>query len=536
MAVEITSDTIVKILVRRGLESERIDTVLTEGELGYSIDTRRLFVGDGISLGGTPAGNKYLGETGDKNAYVPYASQGDTIYENNVLYAADGGGGWTDLNPKFYVTNGISNINADPFENKLRVSPDATGEGFSISYSDVPATQIQGIQGKLQFDSTYLSLCAVQNSFYFGSIANRKVLNNFDATVNVDKNIFINDINANPKQIGIYARSGLGNSLIDAISGDFDIQGKSSLNLKVNGKNAIKVSDTHVTTFSSARTGIAGSPDFDFYGFSQFRDNSLFSRDLTVVGNLSVQGDLTYLDTIVTVTSTLSVVNYNNNIDTVVIQQLGSVSNQSILRVMGPDVKPYLIIKDNTASGGGIAGININPVNNNYALVVDAYNSLGSINAYNGSFNVISDNGDFINIENTNGSKIYFNQNQSYITLSASSGMLAQIGAGGSSSYLTVSGAIRASQDIIAFAASDKNLKDNIALIDSPLEKLKKISGITFNWNDKSGKSGKDYGVIAQEVEEVLPEIVETRDDGYKAVRYEKIIPLLIEAIKALNK
>jgi transcriptional regulator NrdR family protein len=42
----------------------------------------------------------------------------------------------------------------------------------------------------------------------------------------------------------------------------------------------------------------------------------------------------------------------------------------------------------------------------------------------------------------------------------------------------------------------------------------------------------KDYGVIAQEVEEVLPELVTTRENGYKAVRYEKIVSLLIEAIK----
>ncbi len=42
-------------------------------------------------------------------------------------------------------------------------------------------------------------------------------------------------------------------------------------------------------------------------------------------------------------------------------------------------------------------------------------------------------------------------------------------------------------------------------------------------------------GVIAQEVEEVIPEIVQTRDNGYKAVKYEKIVPLLVEAIKELQ-
>jgi hypothetical protein len=46
---------------------------------------------------------------------------------------------------------------------------------------------------------------------------------------------------------------------------------------------------------------------------------------------------------------------------------------------------------------------------------------------------------------------------------------------------------------------------------------------------------GHDVGVIAQEVEKVMPEIVTTRDNGYKAVKYEKIVPLLIEAIKELS-
>ena len=89
--------------------------------------------------------------------------------------------------------------------------------------------------------------------------------------------------------------------------------------------------------------------------------------------------------------------------------------------------------------------------------------------------------------------------------------------------------------DVVAFSSSDKRLKDNIKPIDNALEKLEKISGVLFDWNDKSGYTGRDYGVIAQEVEAIMPEIVVTRDDGYKAVRYEKIIPLLIEAIKQLN-
>ena len=89
--------------------------------------------------------------------------------------------------------------------------------------------------------------------------------------------------------------------------------------------------------------------------------------------------------------------------------------------------------------------------------------------------------------------------------------------------------------DIIAYSSSDVRLKDNINPIESSLEKVSKINGVSFNWNDKQSAyevGKKDIGVIAQEIEEVLPELVTTRDNGYKAVRYEKIVALLIEAIK----
>jgi hypothetical protein len=96
---------------------------------------------------------------------------------------------------------------------------------------------------------------------------------------------------------------------------------------------------------------------------------------------------------------------------------------------------------------------------------------------------------------------------------------------------------IEASGDVIAFGSSDERLKDNIEPIEDPLEKMDKIGGYTFVWNDKqSTYEGKDVGVIAQEIEEVLPEVVTTRGNGFKAVKYEKIVPLLIESIKELKK
>jgi hypothetical protein len=101
---------------------------------------------------------------------------------------------------------------------------------------------------------------------------------------------------------------------------------------------------------------------------------------------------------------------------------------------------------------------------------------------------------------------------------------------------ITIGGELKVSGDITAFFTSDERLKDNITPIDDPLAKVMSISGNTYDWNEKSGKEGHDVGVIAQEVQSILPEAVTERDNGYLAVDYHKIVPLLIESIKNLNE
>ena len=96
--------------------------------------------------------------------------------------------------------------------------------------------------------------------------------------------------------------------------------------------------------------------------------------------------------------------------------------------------------------------------------------------------------------------------------------------------------ALNVTDVITAFFTSDERLKDNIAPIDDPLAKVISISGNTFDWNENTNNEGSDTGVIAQEIEALgLPGLVTTRDNGYKAVRYEKLVPLLVEAIKELS-
>ena len=101
---------------------------------------------------------------------------------------------------------------------------------------------------------------------------------------------------------------------------------------------------------------------------------------------------------------------------------------------------------------------------------------------------------------------------------------------------------------------STKLLKNNIELLSNPLEKLNKLSGFTYNWNETANKLAgystdeKVVGMFAQDVQEVLPEAVKIApfdNDGngnsksgknYLTIQYEKVVPLLVEAIKELKK
>ena len=140
-----------------------------------------------------------------------------------------------------------------------------------------------------------------------------------------------------------------------------------------------------------------------------------------------------------------------------------------------------------------------------------------------------------LNIVNNAGSpKMTFKDN-GYIGISVTSPGVA----------LDVAGAIRATSDITAYHSSDIALKENISPISNALTKLDSLNGVCFDWTDEHINSNggphdyfmqkRDVGIIAQELKEVLPEAVRQREDGTLAVKYDGVIPLLIQAIKELK-
>jgi len=274
MAFEITSDTVVKILVRRGLEIERIETLLSEGELGLSVDSRRLFIGDGYTLGGTPVGSINFGTINNLTDVTPYAQPGDMAICNNLNYVFYNNAWilassrpYQEFNSNTGLTLNPSTLEySPPPRNEIRISQTGLGDGLLVDYSlgssDNIGFTIQKAYGMVNFDARFLSLCAYRSNYdlndgplvgslYFGNVFTKTVKDNLSATVNVERNIFINDHSASAFQLKATARDLTYNSSrIEATSGNLYVTSKNALYLvtNTNGGSALIVSGALVTS------------------------------------------------------------------------------------------------------------------------------------------------------------------------------------------------------------------------------------------------------------------------------------------------
>jgi len=142
-----------------------------------------------------------------------------------------------------------------------------------------------------------------------------------------------------------------------------------------------------------------------------------------------------------------------------------------------------------------------------------------------------------------NGAFIKANNSLTAGSNTATSVQLGSLGIGTAASGTT--GEIRATNEVTAYYSSDARLKENIQTIENALDKLRQLNGVMFDWTDevimqRGGEDGyfvrkHDTGLIAQQVEEVLPEVVADRQDGYKAIKYEKMAGLIIQGINELS-
>lgn len=136
------------------------------------------------------------------------------------------------------------------------------------------------------------------------------------------------------------------------------------------------------------------------------------------------------------------------------------------------------------------------------------------------------------------------NSSDDYIDMSAAN-VLKFFVSGNEAFRIDTSGNIHAAQDVVAFSTtiSDARLKEDVETIESASEKVSQLRGVEYTWKKGGRKGQREIGLIAQEVEEVIPSIVrehqlplvEGLDDSsasYKTVDYEKLVALLIESNK----
>ena len=142
---------------------------------------------------------------------------------------------------------------------------------------------------------------------------------------------------------------------------------------------------------------------------------------------------------------------------------------------------------------------------------------------------------------NSTSADIYTGNTHDYTFYDASHG-IRWYTAGAEEMRLENDGDLHVDGDVIAYSTtvSDARLKDDVETIGNAIHKVKQLRGVEYTWNEGSRKGQREIGVIAQEVEEVVPEIVHEKklpfagDEVYKTVDYEKLVALLIESNKEL--
>ena len=180
------------------------------------------------------------------------------------------------------------------------------------------------------------------------------------------------------------------------------------------------------------------------------------------------------------------------------------------------------------ANGGGITF-------NNSLTATTATFSGSVIAGASGSGNIyVGNNG------TGNFARFHTNNSDTYFDMSCGDVIWRQGSAGGSHRFehAMTSGTFTSSGDIIAFGSpSDKRLKENIKPIESALNKVSKLQGVTFDWkqSDSILDIKEDIGFIAQDVKEVVPQLVRENEDGMLSMRHQGITPILLEAIKELK-
>ena len=474
MSIEINNNSIIRLVVRKGPDSDRLNSTLATGELGYTTDTNRLFVGNGLQGNESPIGNRFHGVY--SIAPTSDLQDGDLYFNSlaGILFAR--------TNNSWFSVAPASGSNIEYDNGGLRITTAFAGTGFTVAYGD----------GKLQFAANLLTVqtnTTLTSAIYIGpssSVANYQP----DSKITSQGPISVLD-NSSTNRILLSATS---NASTITLGGSGLLSSSDALTFKIdNGDRRFEIKEGLTSgTFDQ----LTASPVFEFTGGLVKINSSLY-----ITGSTFSQEFFTSQQTVVSATSSFIVDITNDN-----------VSGLTALRVYNdaPDSGQVLF----TVGSRSYSILNARNTPTNF-LGIHTNTSYDNSNVTISGSTYFKDGPITCSLPSTT-----FSVNAATIALTGNT---------------TLKGDLSATGDIIAFSTSDQRLKENIEIIPNALEKILKLRGVEFDWTGSTIHTGHDVGLIAQEVQQQVPEAVGTRHDGYLGVHYEKIIPLLVEAIRELN-
>ena len=526
--------------------------------------------GANTATGGFALANNLNGNSNTANgSYALYQNSTGSLnsaFGGGVLYSNTTGGSNSGIGYQTLYSNTSGGSNSSIGYNALYSNTEGvnnTACGYNAIYSNTTGGYNTAIGNQaLNSNTVGHNNTAIGNfSLFANSVGDLNTAIGYNASVSAG-------YFSNATAIGASAMVGQSNSLvlgsINGVNGataDTKVGiGTSTPVAKLDVVGTIKITD--------GTQGISKVLTSDANGLASWKSTSASSWSLN--GNSGILPSSNYIGT----NDNISVRFRTNSIQRMIIDSLGKVgigttSPQQALSVKGGmnidqgDANTGTVnnsLRFGNASGEAI-GSNRNPGANLFGLdlYTNGINRMSIANNGNVGINTTSpnakleikdgnlrlfnsaDNKNYEIAYEPNGDYLYFDEFGGGRRLVIASGGLVGINTTTPSSgyYLTVAGSALASGG--TWVNSDKRYKLNIQPMKNALESVLQLRGVTYDNNTKEYPEWKfddtkQIGVIAQEVEKILPELVKTDDKGYKAVNYEKLTPVLIEAIKEQQK
>lgn len=324
---------------------------------------------------------------------------------------------------------------------------------------------------------------------------------------------------------------------------------------------ASDISGSFTSTSASIATDIASNTTdiaaLETYTSSLKTAISVSGANTTLLGNLTVQGTQTALDTATLNVADLNILIASGAADAASANGAGlTVDGATATLTYASTGDKWVFNKDldlgsnNLATSGNVDGVDVSTLKSDF-------DTLSGKTLVSGSAQIdVSSTTGTVDISSRTNFAVSDTTGQTGINLTLTddtvSGVVVGLGTGNDVQFDSfgvgtaasgTTGEIRATNDITAFYSSDERLKENIADLEGALDKVKAMRGVTFDWKELSDEErktihsheGHDLGVIAQEVQAVYPELVHQRDHGYLSVDYVKLTAVLISAVKELS-